>query len=316
MQIVSTQFYRFYSKTNPIGLFKERLTKIGLISCVTIIILLLADACRYDDFNSRIPKAEPIPGVIQLNFTSETLTVPESPDAKNSSLQKIQAMPSISKSSFKINIYEDGTSDWSIGKLKPSIDLVQQHQTPASDQPETVETYIDRAGMGSYYSVNHQLIHSAKLPMPSYLELIEKVKTNPAAALSAIGMPSTDKIELLLANAKQKGAVINDLGNGMVSVKVSVGGGVPNDIARQDNSADGNVAINIYNKDLGVLIGSTLYNQAGDILAQSSYRYKLNDDKSLTPEAIHSEIIRVDAFTNQKIKVTLCKSLFHIISNL
>jgi hypothetical protein len=29
LQIVSTQFDRFYSKTNPIGLFKERLS-IGL----------------------------------------------------------------------------------------------------------------------------------------------------------------------------------------------------------------------------------------------------------------------------------------------
>ena len=265
--------------------------------------MIIVGACQ-KDFEIAKPNAgtEAMPpGIIELSFEAETLTIPTLQNAdKASSLEKIQAMPFAERSKIQMSAYEDGTTVWSMEKLKPKHDLSVQHQTPPSDQPEVKFTRIDRAGMGSFYDSKDVFLFKHQVQIPSFTEIVANIKENPHAIFSILGVKTAENVKLLLAKAKAKGNIVQDLGNGMVSMRSGNGKAAGN--VRQSGEANNYTTVDIYNINLGISIGSTLYDNQQNIVCQTFYSYTQNADQRLVPQAIYMQSWDKDPVTGEKRK--------------
>ncbi len=240
-------------------------------------LITLVVACQKDDgmiSDANNGKASSS-GIIELSFEVETLTIPTLKNADNAtSLEKIQAMPFSERNKIQVNAYEDGTTSWIMEKLRPKHDLSVQHETPPNDQPEVKVTRIDRTGMGSFYDSNDGLLFKHQVPVPSFKDVVANIKENPNAIFAAFGIKTVKQIELYIAQAKAKGHIIQDLGNGLISVRSGNNKNTTSN-ARSSSVSEEYTSVDIFNLKLGILMGSTLYDLQENILSQTFYRYKL-----------------------------------------
>jgi hypothetical protein len=156
--------------------------------------------------------------------------------------------------------------------------------------------------MGYFYDSQNKLLYTHQVPVPSFAETVQNIKRNPGAIYAAMGMKTSEQVELFIANARAKGSILKDLGSGLVSVRTAIGQ-VSAINARQKDTSEELASVDIFNTEMGVLMGSTLYDMQENIVSQTFYKYKLNDDNVLVPEAIHSESWEEDPVTGEKAKV-------------
>ncbi len=267
------------------------------------ILTLIVSACQkeFEVDNSHAEAQRS--GIVDLSFEVETLTLPTLQNAEDATTQeKIQSIAFSERSKVQVNIYEDGTSAWRMEKQKPIHDLTVHHQTPPNNRPKVLTTSIDRTGMGSFYDHNDSLLFKHKVPVSSFIEVVTNVKENPNVIFSVMGVKTADNVKLLLANAKAKGSIVSELGSNLVSVRSGNGkNAVAN--ARQTNESDSLTTVDIFNTSLGILIGSTLYDQQEEIVCQAFYKYRLNMDNRLVPETIYMQSWDKDPVTGAKRKV-------------
>lgn len=264
------------------------------------LIVLMVTACQKDiDNETANATSEAIPqGVIDLSFEIETVTIPNLKNPENATSQeRIQAMMYSERNEVKMSAYDDGTTMWRMEKLKPKHDLSVRHETPPSDHPEVKVTLIDRSGMGSFYDAKNLLLFKHKVPIPDYSEVVAKVKKNPNMLFLAMGVSTANDLTSLLSAARERGDIVSDLGNGMVSVRSGQG----SSSARLQSEADF-VKVDIFNTGLGILMGSTMYDQQEKVVCQAFYSYQLVGSDRLVPQAIFMQSWDTDPVTGDERK--------------
>lgn len=203
---------------------------------------------------------------------------------------------------MQVSIYEDGTAMWRMEKRKPKHDLSVKHETPPNDLREVSVTTIDQSGMGSFYDSKDALLFKHQVPISSFKNVVANIKENPNVIFAVMGVKTAENATLMLAHAKAKGYIINDLGNNLVSVRSGNGKDAAN-LARKNGEADNFTTVDIFNTALGILIGSTMYDEQENIVSQSFYKYVLNSENQLVPEAIFTQSWDKDPVTGNERKV-------------
>ena len=231
-----------------------------------------------------------IPGLLKIQFDAEVLKFQEVQDAsKISVLQLIGAAPKALRSKIDIDVYEDGSTAWVIEKLEPRHDVKEHHLTPPDPSPQTQTTHIDKAGLGSFFDAKGKLLRQHQIPVQSFKQVVDEVKANPNAVFGAVGIPFADRLQKLLAKAIKNGATVQDLGNGLTSIRTKQG---PQTLANPSvrTATEGDyTSVDIIDANLNLVIGSTLTNVKGETVSKSFYSYTFKDNRA-TPQAVYQEI--------------------------
>lgn len=255
---------------------------------VTLLPVGLMSSCTTEFLNEGSPAdAKPDKGLMSIGYEIENLTYQELGDAgKATAINKIRGMAKAVRSKINIEVYEDGTSDWRLEKLTPTHDVRVNDLTPTNPMPQTKVTRISRSGRGYFYGSDGKLMKEHDIPTRSFSELVSRVRQDPSAAYAVIGIKTKQQVAQLVADAQHNGAIIKQLGDGKLSVSSYV-------VKPAAKGARGPVAnyrsVDIIDPNLGILVGSSLYNDKEQLVNQVFYRYKLGDDKKLTPESLHQK---------------------------
>jgi hypothetical protein len=244
-----------------------------------------------------------VPGILKIQFDAEVLKFQQVEDpAKATGLQLIGAAPKAVRSKIDIDVYEDGSSAWVIEKVEPKHDVKEHHLTPPDPSPQTHLTRIDRSGLASFFDAGGKLLRTHQVPVQSFKQVVDEVKTNPAAAFGAVGIPSAERLKKMLANATKNGATVQDLGKGLTSIRTKQGPQtVANPSVRAATEGD-YTSVDIIDTRLNLAIGSTLYNAKGETVSKAFYSYTFKD-KQATPQAVYQEIWNTEA-DGRKVKST------------
>lgn len=294
------------------------LKRIGLLVALPLLLLSM-QACQEFLTEGSLADATPEKGLISLRYEAEILTYQELGDAgKATALDKISAMAKAVRSKISVEIYEDGTSDWRLEKMTPKHDVRVNDQTPPNPMPQTKVTRLSRSGRGYFYGSDGALLKEHDIPSQSFSELVSRVREDPSAAYSVIGVTSKQQVAQLMANAQRDGAIIEQLGDGNITVSSSVFKAT----ARARGPVANYKSVNIINPNLGVLVGSKLYDDKDQLVNQVFYQYKLGDDKNkdkqlknkkLTPEALYQKTWITNDKTG-KTRVTVTNTYFDNVS--
>ncbi len=251
-----------------------------------------------------------LPGLAHVSFDAEVLNFQEVQDpSKASALQLIGAAPKAERSKIELDVYDDGSSSWMITKQEPKHDVAQHHLTPPDPSPQTYTTRIDRAGMGYFYDKNGTFLRQHPVPLPSYKAIADAIIADPKASFGAVGIPSTARLQKYLKQATNAGAIVQDLGNGLTSVRVT--NTTASNAAAKTASADQTTSVDIIDTNLNLIMGSTLYDSNQEVLSKAFYSYKFDNDKA-SPEAIYQEVWNTDA-SGKKVK-TISNTYFYQFS--
>jgi hypothetical protein len=250
--------------------------------------------CSFADSLNANSEDLPTDGIIQLNFDAEVLAYQTLENAANATfLEKIAAQARASRSKVSVNVYDDGTAEWRMEKLEPKHDVKIVDKTPANTMPQTKITRIDRTGKASFFDANHKLLHQDDMKMPSLVDFVAKVKKNPNAVYDLAGVKSVDNAQRIIQEAKNSGAVVKTLNDGLISIRTVTSKNNAN--AKVGTANDKYVSEAVYNPNLNILTSTTLYNKDNELLSRTVYTYKLNEKQELVPDANYSEMWDKDA---------------------
>ncbi|NID13423.1 hypothetical protein [Fibrivirga algicola] len=235
-----------------------------------------------------------------MSYEAEVLTYqPIGSDKKAPTIDRIGAMAKSARTRMSVQIYEDGTSDWTMEKLTPKRNTLMKDLTPPNPMPQTQKTRVLRDGTGYFYDGQGKLLHTNPVPIQSFMPVLSRMKKDPTAANAVIGVKSTQEVMALVATAKQQGSIVQYLGNNVMSVRSTVRSANRNARGGFANYAQ----VDILNTKLGIVLGSSLYNEANELVCQTFYRYKLNDDKNkLIPQVIHTKQWDTNSRTNLRVE--------------
>lgn len=220
-------------------------------------------------------------------------------DENAPTIDRIGAMAKSDRTRISVQIYEDGTSDWTMEKLAPKRNTLMKDLTPPNPMPKTQKTRILRSGTGYFYDGKGNLLHTDPVPVQSFAPMLTRMKQDPTATNAVVGIKSTQEVMALIENAKQQGSIVQEMGSNVVSISSKV-----QPTNRQARSGLSNFRqVDMLHKGLGVVLGSSLYNEANELVCQTFYRYKSNSDKTkLLPEAIYSKQWDTNPRTNKRVE--------------
>ena len=267
---------------------------------ITLIAVSLTQGCSPDFLESDPGRSNPEEGVLMMSYEAEMLTYqPIGSDEKAPVIDRIGAMAKSARTRISVQIYEDGTSDWTLEKLTPKRNTLMKDLTPPNPMPQTQKTRILRSGTGYFYDGKGNLLHTDPVPTQSFAPMLIRMKQDPTATNAVVGVKSTQEVMALIENAKQQGSIVQELGNNVVSISSKV---QPNN--RQARGGLTNFRqVDMLHKKLGIVLGSSLYNEADELVCQTFYRYKANSDKTkLLPEVIYSKQWDTNPRTNKRVE--------------
>lgn len=232
------------------------------------------------------------PGLIKIQFDAEVISFQEVQDTKAATdLQLIGAAPKASRSKIDLDVYEDGTSAWVIEKLEPKHNVKQEHLTPPDPSPQMQTTRIDRSGMGYFYDKEGNLLNQHTVPVQSFKQVVDEVKSDPKAAYGVVGAPSATRLKKLLETATRNGGTVQDMGNGLTSVRMYHGAASTGAVR---TTGSGPYSVDMIDTNLNLLIGSTLYDEKDETLSKAYYSYTFEGDKAI-PQAVYQELWNTEA---------------------
>lgn len=119
---------------------------------ITLIAVSLTQGCSPDFLESDPGRSNPEEGVLTMSYEAEMLTYqPIGSDEKAPVIDRIGAMAKSARTRISVQIYEDGTSDWTMEKLTPKRNTLMKDLTPPNPMPQTQKTRILRSGTGYFY---------------------------------------------------------------------------------------------------------------------------------------------------------------------
>lgn len=260
----------------------------------------ISQACNPDFLQSDAGKNTPNEGVLTMSYEAEMLTYqPLGGDGKAPTPDRIAAMAKSARTRISVEVYEDGTSDWTMETLAPKQNTLMRDLTPPDPSPQTKKTHILRDGMGYFYDAGGKLLHKDPVPVQSFTPMLVQIKQDRTAANAIIGVKSEQEVTAMIANAKAQGGIVQDLGNGNISIR--------NMVLTMNRNARGGIAdmkqVDIVNGRLGIVVGSSLYDGGDQLVCQTFYKYKKENNKNkLIPETIYSKSWHVNPRTNQRVE--------------
>ncbi|MFN6090431.1 MAG: hypothetical protein ACK47E_16935 [Cyclobacteriaceae bacterium] len=268
--------------------------------------LLIAFFCscsKLETSNAPTATKVNVPGLLKISFDAEVLKFQEVQDpSKSSDLQLIGAAPKALRSKIDIDVYDDGSTAWAIEKQEPKHDVKEHHLTPPDPSPQTKTTRIDRTGHGFFFGADGKLLRQHQIPVQSFKHIVEEVNANPNAVFGALGIPSAERLQKLVAKAIKNGATVQDLGNGLTSIRTKQGPqALANPSVRTANEGD-YTPVDIIDTTLNLVIGSTLTDVKGETVSKSFYSNTFKDNQAF-PQAIYQEVWNTEA-DGRKVKST------------
>lgn len=241
-----------------------------------------------------------IPGMLRISFDAESLKFQEISDGTEATeLERISAAPRADRQKIDIDIYEDGTSAWVMEKQEPKHDVAEHHLTPVdSTIKETQTTKIDRSGMASYYDNKGSLIRQNSLKIPSFSALVNEIKKDPNAAFGVVGLPSAERLKKLLTSSLANGGSVQDLGNGLTSIRTPHEAASQFNVAAKTSGAASYHSVDIIDTNLNLVVGSTLYDAKEEVVSKTYYAYTFEENVA-KPNAVYGEIWNTDKNGNK-----------------
>ncbi len=278
-----------------VSIYQRRLCMVSLLLAGSAL-----QACNPDFLQSDPGKNTPSDGVMSMSYEAEMLTYqPLGSNDKAPTPDRIAAMAKSARTRISVEIYEDGTSDWTMETLTPKQNTLMKDLSPPDPSPQTQKTRILRDGTGYFYDASGKLLHKDPVPVQSFVPMLARMKQDPTAVNSVIGVKSEQEVTTLINNAKLQGGIVQDLGNGNVSIRSLVQSATRN--GRGDNK---NLKqVDIVNATFGIAVGSSLYDETDQLVCQTFYKYKLESNKNkLIPETIYSKLWHVNPRTKERVE--------------
>ncbi len=195
-------------------------------------------------------------------------------------IDQIRAMPSISREGVRYGIDKYGATEIFIDILTP------EQKLPADDMPPN--TFVEAThihivhGIGSFYDNSRNLLYSHPMNGTNMPEIEQ---------LSA----KKGDVDKMLEVAKENGAIINDLGEGFISVRMS------NEqfaTAEANEATENTYTVTIFNTTTNVPIGSVIYDNSDKMLFRMYVQTEINASGNLVLKATQQEVFDVDPNTN------------------
>lgn len=259
------------------------LTRPVIVLMTTLVFLA---ACQNNFLEQQIPTvtqtaAEISSSPVRISYEMETFTTTKFGDAptdQGAFLYKNRSLPVTTRSAVEIGINEDGSSQWIITKLKPTIDIPSpQANIPADDTPQTLKTVI-QSGFARFYDRDGKLLHTQEMKTNSFKDLIESLRKgaipNSIAARVAGGVPDVD-IEERIETAKKNGHTVTDLGKGITSVRSKIDRSKLIPGTKFDGKEKKVYSVEMWDTVNKIMLGTRLYDEKGDaLIAQTLYKYE------------------------------------------
>lgn len=263
--------------------------------------LLALAACRKDRENA--PGLNNPDLAFEVRYETEAVSRQEIVGAaggKPDFMDENRAAPIASRSSTVITVFKDGSSEWVIRQLIPHAQIPSvRREVPADDSRKKVETRISRSGLSSHYDKDGGLIRTVQMEPVSFKQEVDalrsKGKTDASARILNLNMDT----DALLAQARQQGAVVNTLGNGLMSIRTA---SAKNSSARTTGGSNLS-EVSIFNPTLKLILGSTVYDN-DEKVAEIFYKYKLETGKDPQVEVIHQKTYRTMESGKQVVTIT------------
>lgn len=265
------------------------------------LLLLAVAACRKDRENA--PGLNNPDLAFEVRYETEAVTrqeVAEGAGGKPDFMDENRAAPIASRSSTVITVYKDGSSEWQIRNLTPraQIPLVRR-EVPADVSRRKTETRISRTGLSSHYDKDGGLIRTVQMEPVSFKYEVDMLRNKGKTDAAARVLNLNTDTDALLAQAQQQGALVNDLGNGLMSIRTK-------SPASQSGRTKGSVnlsEVSIFNAALKLILGSTVYDNDQKV-AEIFYKYKFEAGKDPQVEMIHQKTYRTLESGRQLVTIT------------
>jgi hypothetical protein len=245
-------------------------TLVGVLSFVI--------ACQHEQSKISTPLDSPsaTEGVFQMSYDMETMTQTqlEGANIKPTALENVGMMPKVKKSTVRLTVFDDGTSDWTIKDVPPANPIVYADQSPPSKRPKTVLTRIGRSGLASFFDKDNHQKHQYQMTMPSMKDFVAMIAGDTSSAnksrvingvLNARGHVNMD---VVLEAARRNGAEVKSISKDVVAITTG-GSALGSVILRDDNK----IVENVIDTTQRILLGTTVKNQQGQVISNVYMKY-------------------------------------------
>jgi hypothetical protein len=264
------------------------LTALGMVIVTSLVLLV---ACHQKPLEQQTPLAEQAGADLQtapvrMSYEMEALSVTKfdsPPTGAAAPLYRNRSLPAVQRSNVEIGIYADGSSNWVITRLTPTIFIPSpQANIPPDDTPQTHKTVI-RNGNAEFFDKNGKLLHSHRMPMPSFAEVFETLHKHGnapgVASRVAAGFGADIDVTERLASARKKGFTVTDMGRGFIAIRGKVDRSLASPGTKFDGKEKKMYTVDMLDTINKVILGTRLYDENGDkLLAQTLFKYENGRD--------------------------------------
>lgn len=228
-----------------------------------------------------------------VSFTSESVTTRREKGGNESEISQIRANPIIERVSVNYGVDKFGEAEIFIEILAPHQKLLPNDNIPPNDfpQPKFIHILND---IGSFYDKNNKLLFK------------QRINTSNYNVIDAVRNIDDSDFELMIQEAKDKGAIINDLGNNYLSIRLTgnmVASNVANAGGRASELNDNTYGVSIYNMSTMQIIGTAIYDNNDNMLFRMYFDTDIDANGNQILKATQQEIYDVDPVSQKPVLI-------------
>jgi hypothetical protein len=250
--------------------------KSAIFSVMGILFFLVACQHEQEKIGTTLDAPSNTEGVFQMAYDMETVTQSplEGTNIKPTAFESVGMMPKVKKSTVRLTVFEDGTSDWTIKDVPPANPIVYADQSPPSKRPKTVLTRIDRSGLASFFDKDNNQKHQYQMTIPSMKDFVAMIagdtsSTNKSQVINGVlNARGHVNMDVVLEAARRNGAEIKSISKGVIAI--TTGGSALGSIILRD---DHKIIENVIDTTQRILLGSTVKNQQGPVVSNVYMKY-------------------------------------------
>ncbi len=254
--------------------------------------ILLISSCRTSiEQATTIVDEFTIETVKVISYEVETVTTRKTIGGNANEIDKVKAVPIITRDAVKMGIDKYGQTELFIEKKKPNQVLLPLDEIPQSSLPEVILSHIV-GGIGNFYDKNHNLLYTTPIEdTPVDVDFLFAKRAN---------KPDYGQY---IKEAEAMGAIITDLGNGTFSTRITKrvldgnGGGGAARTSEGGNYLDDTYNVTIIDSLRGVAVATAIFDMQDNPLFAMYYNYEESADGELTLNATQQHVFENDPAT-------------------
>jgi hypothetical protein len=251
-------------------------TKSPFFAVMSVLFFLVACQHEQEKIGTALDSPSNTEGVFQMAYDMETVTQSqlEGTNIKPTAFENVGMMPKVKKSTVRLTVFDDGTSDWTIKDVPPANPIVYADQSPPSKRPKTVLTRINRSGMASFFDKDNNQKHQYQMTIPSMKDFVAMIAgdTSSANKLQVINgllnVRGHVNMDVVLEAARRNGAEVKSISKDVIAITTS--GSAMGSIILRDNNK---IVENVIDTTQRILLGSTVKNQQGQVVSNVYMKY-------------------------------------------